>query len=225
MPTNVSPEYKKAEAEYQKASEPRDRLQHLKEMLRTIPKHKGTERSRRTSSRRSNRSPTSWRVRRRAAPERDPCSPSGGKGRRRSPSSVPRTRANRACTRDLTGIPRGGRALSLHHPRALARDAALRRRSLPADRPSAGFAGLRGALVLERVAARRRGHARGGSGRSRVSGSRGGDSRPAGGAAGDSRRALALSDGGIARIVSGQRPAVEADRGQRRGRVRPRGLR
>lgn len=44
MPTNVSPEYKKAEAEYKKASEPRERLQWLREMLRTIPKHKGTER-------------------------------------------------------------------------------------------------------------------------------------------------------------------------------------
>jgi ribosome-interacting GTPase 1 len=43
MPTNVSPEYKKAEEAYRKASEPRERLDCLKEMLRTIPKHKGTE--------------------------------------------------------------------------------------------------------------------------------------------------------------------------------------
>ncbi len=43
MPTNVSPEYKKAEAEYKAAREPRDRLAALREMLRTIPKHKGTE--------------------------------------------------------------------------------------------------------------------------------------------------------------------------------------
>jgi ribosome-interacting GTPase 1 len=43
MPTNVSPEYKKAEAEYRSAREPQDRLRCLKEMLRTIPKHKGTE--------------------------------------------------------------------------------------------------------------------------------------------------------------------------------------
>jgi ribosome-interacting GTPase 1 len=43
MPTNVTPDYKKAEEAYRKAREPRDRLDCLKEMLRTIPKHKGTE--------------------------------------------------------------------------------------------------------------------------------------------------------------------------------------
>ncbi|RZV38060.1 MAG: TGS domain-containing protein [Chromatiales bacterium] len=43
MPTNVSPEYKKAEEAYRKAREPKERLDCLKEMLRTIPKHKGTE--------------------------------------------------------------------------------------------------------------------------------------------------------------------------------------
>jgi len=43
MPTNVSPEYKKAEAAYRKARDPAERLALLKEMLATIPKHKGTE--------------------------------------------------------------------------------------------------------------------------------------------------------------------------------------
>ncbi len=43
MPTNVTPEYKKAEEAYRKAREPRERLDCLKEMARTIPKHKGTE--------------------------------------------------------------------------------------------------------------------------------------------------------------------------------------
>ena len=43
MPTNVSPEYKKAEEAFRRAREPKDRLACLKEMLRTIPKHKGTE--------------------------------------------------------------------------------------------------------------------------------------------------------------------------------------
>lgn len=43
MPTNVTPEYRKAEAAYKAAREPRDRLVALREMLRTIPKHKGTE--------------------------------------------------------------------------------------------------------------------------------------------------------------------------------------
>jgi ribosome-interacting GTPase 1 len=44
MPANLSPEYKQAEQAYRAAREPRERLDLLKAMLRTIPKHKGTER-------------------------------------------------------------------------------------------------------------------------------------------------------------------------------------
>src|SRR5438093_3788599 len=44
MPANLSPEYKAAEAAFRKSREPRERLEWLREMLRTIPKHKGTER-------------------------------------------------------------------------------------------------------------------------------------------------------------------------------------
>lgn len=43
MPTNVTPEYRRAEQAFREAREPRERLDGLKEMLRTIPKHKGTE--------------------------------------------------------------------------------------------------------------------------------------------------------------------------------------
>jgi ribosome-interacting GTPase 1 len=43
MPTNVTPEYKEAEEAYRKAREPKERLDCLRDMLRTIPKHKGTE--------------------------------------------------------------------------------------------------------------------------------------------------------------------------------------
>lgn len=43
MPANLSPEYKKAEQAFRMAQEARERLECLKEMLRTIPKHKGTE--------------------------------------------------------------------------------------------------------------------------------------------------------------------------------------
>lgn len=43
MPTNVTPEYRKAEEAYRDAREPAEKLECLKEMLRTIPKHKGTE--------------------------------------------------------------------------------------------------------------------------------------------------------------------------------------
>jgi len=43
MPANLTPEYKAAEAAYRNATDARDRLTGLKDMLRTIPKHKGTE--------------------------------------------------------------------------------------------------------------------------------------------------------------------------------------
>ena len=43
MPANLSPEYKAAEAEFRRARNPEDRLRALREMLRTVPKHKGTE--------------------------------------------------------------------------------------------------------------------------------------------------------------------------------------
>jgi ribosome-interacting GTPase 1 len=43
MAANLSPEYKDAEANYRKAREPAERVEWLREMLRTIPKHKGTE--------------------------------------------------------------------------------------------------------------------------------------------------------------------------------------
>jgi ribosome-interacting GTPase 1 len=43
MPANLSPEYKAAEAAFRRARDPRDRLDGLREMLRTIPKHKGTD--------------------------------------------------------------------------------------------------------------------------------------------------------------------------------------
>jgi ribosome-interacting GTPase 1 len=43
MPANLSPEYKSAESAFRKAREPRERLDCLREMLRTMPKHKGTD--------------------------------------------------------------------------------------------------------------------------------------------------------------------------------------
>lgn len=44
VPANLSPEYKAAEAAFRASRDPRERLEWLREMLRTIPKHKGTER-------------------------------------------------------------------------------------------------------------------------------------------------------------------------------------
>ena len=43
MPANLTPAYKAAEGRYRYARDPSERLEALKEMLRAIPKHKGTE--------------------------------------------------------------------------------------------------------------------------------------------------------------------------------------
>lgn len=43
MPANLTPEYRKAEAAYRRARDPRDQLECLRVMLRAIPKHKGTD--------------------------------------------------------------------------------------------------------------------------------------------------------------------------------------
>lgn len=43
MPANLTPDYKAAEAAFRRARDPAERLDHLKEMLRLIPKHKGTD--------------------------------------------------------------------------------------------------------------------------------------------------------------------------------------
>ena len=43
MPANLTADYRKAEEAFRQAREPKERLGCLKEMLRTIPKHKGTD--------------------------------------------------------------------------------------------------------------------------------------------------------------------------------------
>jgi len=43
MPANLTPEYRAAEAAFRKARDPSQRLEWLREMLRVIPKHNGTD--------------------------------------------------------------------------------------------------------------------------------------------------------------------------------------
>ena len=43
MPTNVTPDYRKAEQEYRAATTPGEKLVCLQRMLSLIPKHKGTD--------------------------------------------------------------------------------------------------------------------------------------------------------------------------------------
>ena len=43
MPANLTPEYKRAEERHRTAKSPEERLEALEEMLRVVPKHKGTD--------------------------------------------------------------------------------------------------------------------------------------------------------------------------------------
>jgi ribosome-interacting GTPase 1 len=43
MPANLTPQYQAAEARYRQASTNEEKIEHLQEMLRLLPKHKGTE--------------------------------------------------------------------------------------------------------------------------------------------------------------------------------------
>ena len=43
MPANLTPQYQKAEESYRKAQSPVEQIDSLQEMLKLIPKHKGTE--------------------------------------------------------------------------------------------------------------------------------------------------------------------------------------
>jgi len=43
MPANLTPQYMEAEEAYKRAITPEEKLAALEEMLRTIPKHKGTD--------------------------------------------------------------------------------------------------------------------------------------------------------------------------------------
>src|SRR5262245_65544054 len=43
MPANLPPQYNKAEHELRALASPAERLEKLREMLRLVPKHKGTE--------------------------------------------------------------------------------------------------------------------------------------------------------------------------------------
>ena len=43
MPANLTPQYKAAEERFREASDDNERMDALQEMLKVIPKHKGTE--------------------------------------------------------------------------------------------------------------------------------------------------------------------------------------
>jgi ribosome-interacting GTPase 1 len=98
MPANLSPEYKKAEQAFRSAHEPRERLECLREMLRTIPRHKGTEHI---------QADIKSRIRQLTE---DLSAPHKGPTRAGSPHSIRREGAAQVC---LIGPPNAGKS-SLH---------------------------------------------------------------------------------------------------------------
>ena len=125
MPANLSPEYKAAEAAFRSAREPKERLECLREMLRTIPKHKGTDHLQgdiKTRIKQLHRGAGGAEEGRRAQWP-GPGHPARGRGAGRGAGAAqlrevrPRLPAHRR--------PCRGRPLPLHHPVPAARDAAL----------------------------------------------------------------------------------------------------
>jgi len=103
MPANLPPEYKAAEAAFRKARDPRERLEWLREMLRTIPKHKRTDH-------------LQGDIKRRIADRAD--------------RAAEREQVVPACTADR--LRRAGCSLSLHDPASRARHDAPRKYLLAA---------------------------------------------------------------------------------------------
>lgn len=99
MPANLTPEYRKAEEWYRNAGTDREKLAALEEMLRTIPKHKGTDHMRADIKRRISKT--------RAAIE------SGGKkggGKHTDLFHVPKSGSGQVT---LVGMPNAGKSAIL----------------------------------------------------------------------------------------------------------------
>ena len=99
MPTNVTHEYKAAEATYKAAKELPDRIVALQEMLRVIPKHKGTDHL----CGQLKKKLSQLKEEQRTAPKK-------GGGRRADPGHVPSQGAGQVV---LLGPPNGGKSALL----------------------------------------------------------------------------------------------------------------
>ncbi len=94
MPANLTPDYQRAEQRYREAQTPDDKLAALEEMLRTLPKHKGTEKIQADLKRKIKESKEEAVTRRKAG---------GGK----DPFHVPRQGAGQVV---LVGVPNVGKS-------------------------------------------------------------------------------------------------------------------
>ncbi len=95
MPANLTPEYRRADQRYREAETPAERLSALEEMLRTIPKHKGTDKMQADLKRKI------------AQARRDTTSPGKRGGTRRDLFHVPKQGAGQVV---LLGAPNVGKS-------------------------------------------------------------------------------------------------------------------
>ncbi|MBD3161362.1 MAG: TGS domain-containing protein [Candidatus Eisenbacteria bacterium] len=98
MPANLSPDYQAAEQRYRNAETYEEKIEALREMLATIPKHKGTEKLQADIKRRLSKVQQEQEQRRRSG------------GRRHDPSHVPREGAGQIA---LIGPPNAGKSALL----------------------------------------------------------------------------------------------------------------
>jgi ribosome-interacting GTPase 1 len=94
MPANLTPDYQKADQQYRDAVTPAEKLAALEEMLRTLPKHKGTEKMQAELKKKIS-----------AARETAVASKKGGSGK--DPFHVPRQGAGQVL---ITGAPNVGKS-------------------------------------------------------------------------------------------------------------------
>ena len=159
MPANLSPGYKAAEVAFRQANAPKERLERLREMLRTIPKPRGPNTSRPISRPVSSSSPRSWPAAAKAPPLRaEPRSAS----RRSCPdcSARPTQCGQIHAARPVDPIPAEAGPLPVYHPVPPAGDGPLRGHQPPARRPSADHGAIHRALDHQLAAAGRCGPAR-----------------------------------------------------------------
>src|SRR5215468_6906315 len=131
MPANLTPEYRTAEAAFRKARDPGERLQWLREMLRVIPKHKGTDHLQGDIKRRIKELSDELERPKKGGARGGPAArhPARGRGADRADRSPERGQV-------ITPFPAHGlrgsrRGVPLHDSASRARDDALRGHSLP----------------------------------------------------------------------------------------------
>jgi len=111
MPANLTPQYQAAEERYRKAQTIEEKIEALREMMSTIPKHKGTEKLQADIKRKLSKAQEELEQHRKGGGR-------GGAGRRHDPGHIPREGAGQIA---MIGPPNSGKssllaALTHAHP-------------------------------------------------------------------------------------------------------------